>query len=85
METVNVKIVPDEASSIVKRELVSLGLAITASVILVIMQRKLSDPDFVLSCRMRLFNRIARYADSRADFWRQVSGKATDLYLTSRP
>jgi hypothetical protein len=85
VETVNVKIVPDEASSILKREMVSLGLAVTASVILVILQRKLTDPDFMLTCRMRAFNGIARYADTRASFWRNVSDKATSLYLETRP
>lgn len=85
MDTVNVKIIPDESTAIVKREIVSLALAVTATVIMVLVQRKLTDPDFVLTCRMRTFNGIARYADSRASFWRSVSDKATSLYLETRP
>lgn len=85
METVNVKIIPDDKSRIIGRELASLAVALGASLLIVVIQRKLSDPDFILTCRMRVFNGIARYADSRAEFWRQVSGKATSLYLESRP
>lgn len=85
METVNVKIIPDDANKIIKRELVNLGLAIGASILIVLMQRKVSDPDFMLSCRMRTLNGVARYADARAGFWRQISERATSLYLESRP
>ena len=85
METVNVKILPDESGRIIKRELVSLSLAIGASILIVLVQRKVSDPDFVLSCRMRALNGVARYADARAGFWRQISERATSLYLDSRP
>lgn len=85
MDTINVKIIPDESGKIIKREIASLVFAIGASVLIVIVQRKISDPDFVLTCRMRVFNSIARYADARAHYWSQISSKATDLYLTSRP
>jgi hypothetical protein len=85
METVNVKIIPDDANKIIKREIASLSLALAVSILIVIVQRKVSDPDFVLTCRMRTFNGIARYADTRASFWRQISDKATRLYLETRP
>lgn len=84
-DTVNVKIVPDETGKIIRRELISLGLAIGATALMVLMQRKLTDPDFLLTCRMRTFNTVARYADARAQYWSKISSKATDLYLTSRP
>lgn len=85
METVNVKIIPDDANKIIKREIVSLGLALAVSVLIVLVQRKVSDPDFILSCRMRTLNGVARYADTRVSFWRQMSEKATSMYLDSRP
>jgi hypothetical protein len=85
MDTVNVKIIPDDANKIIKREIVSLGLALAVSVLIVLVQRKVSDPDFILSCRMRTLNGVARYADTRANFWRDVSAKASDLYLGTRP
>jgi len=84
-ETLNVKIVPEDANKIVKREIASLAFAIGASILLVVLQRKVSDPDFVLSCRMRFFNTVSRYADSKAKFWSELSCKATDMYLSSRP
>lgn len=85
METVNVKIVPDESGKVIKRELVSLGLALAVSVLIVLVQRKVSEPDFILSCRMQTLNGVARYADKKASFWRQISEKATSAYLDSRP
>lgn len=85
MDTVNVKIIPDDANKIIKREIVSLSLALAVSVLIVLVQRKVSDPDFILSCRMRALNGVARYADTRASFWRQMSEKATSMYLDSRP
>jgi hypothetical protein len=84
-ETVNVRIMPDDTTRIISRELTSLALAVGASLLIVLIQRKVSDPDFVLTCRMRTLNSIARYADTRASFWRTVSDKATKAYLESRP
>lgn len=84
-DTINVKIVPDDRTKIISRELASLGLAIGVSILVVLVQRKVSDPDFVLTCRMRTLNTVARYADTRASFWRNVSENATQLYLESRP
>ena len=84
MDTVKVKIVPDETSEIIGKQLVGIGIAIVATVVLVYVQRKAMEPDFFLSLKMRGLNGIARYADSRAKFWRDVSAKAGDLYLGSR-
>lgn len=84
-DIVNVKIIPAETSDFIVREVIALSLAVSTAVILVLVQRKVSDPDFFLSCRMRTFNAIARYADNRSHFWRDVSSKATSMYLDSRP
>lgn len=84
-EPIKVRIIPEESSKIVRRELASLSLAVAASMLIVLVQRKVSDPDFILSCRMRTLNGVARYADARASFWRQIAERATDLYLESRP
>lgn len=84
METVNVKILHDESRNI-GEQLIGLSFAIAAAIIVVYVQRKVSDPDFFLTMKMRTLNGISRYADTKARFWNDVSAKASALYLESRP
>lgn len=84
METVKVKIVPDDASEIIGKQLIGIGVAIIATVVLVYVQRKAMEPDFFLSLKMRGLNSVAQYADHRAKFWHDVANKASTLYLDSR-
>lgn len=84
-DIVNVKIMPDDTKTIMGRQVASLGFAIGASILVVLIQRKVSDPDFILTCRMRTLDYVARYSDKRVHFWQTISAGATRLYLESRP
>jgi hypothetical protein len=80
-DPVNVKILRDDN---IMPQLIGLGFAVASAVVIVLVQRKVSDPDFILTCKMRILNGTARYADSRAQFWANISRFATNAYIESR-
>jgi hypothetical protein len=82
-EVINVKVLHDEPK--ITEKAAGLAFVIGAAVIAVYIQRKLMEPDFFLTFKMRTLNGISRYADNRAAFWRDVSEKASNLYLATRP
>lgn len=84
-ETVNVKIVPDDPGAVAIRVLVAFGVTTITAVALIWVQRKMSGPDVFLTAKMRGLNITAQLADRQANFWHEVSSKATKAYLESRP
>lgn len=84
-DPVTVKILPDEPAQIIGRQLLGLGCAIGTAAILIWVQKKMMQPDFFLTAKMRTLHTIAEYADSRSTFWRDVAAKASEMYLESRP
>jgi hypothetical protein len=84
-DPIKVKILPDDHGQIIGRHLIELGCAVGTAAIFVWVQRKLSGPDVFLTVKMRSLHALAMYADSRATFWRDISARASELYLESRP
>jgi hypothetical protein len=82
MDIVNVRVLHEEPN--ITDRLIGLGFVVIAGVIAVYVQRKLMEPDFFLTVKMRTLNSVSRYADQRAMFWHGVSEKASNLYLASR-
>jgi hypothetical protein len=83
MEPIEVKILPDQVD--ITKLIINFGITASLAVVLIWIQRKASSPDFILTQKMRALHGIASYADSRMQFWRTVSDKASKLYLESRP
>jgi len=76
---------PEEPAQIIGRQLLGLSVAIGTAAILVYVNRKLMEPDFFLTAKMRTLHAIGIYADNRVKFWRGVADSASKLYLESRP
>ncbi len=84
-DPVTVKIMPEDPGQIIGRQLLGMGIAVGTAAILVYLNRKMMEPDFFLSVKMRTLHKVATYADARASFWRHVASRASEMYLESRP
>ena len=82
-EPISVKILPAEIN--VSNEITSFIITAASVIALVLIQRKLHNPDTMIQLRMRTSLAIYRFADEQAQFWHKVSARATDAYLASRP
>lgn len=60
--------------------LFELAAAVGITVVTVVIQKALTRPDFGRTLGMRVSLGVKRFADSQADVWSEVAGKAAQTY-----
>ena len=85
-EPIRVKILPSEVDkSTITKALFSIAVTATTIAVMVYLERKLSGPDAFLAMKMRALHGVQEVAVRQARFWHDVSARAGDMYLSSRP
>lgn len=70
----------DTVTREIKRQMVVLAFSVAGALITVYVMRRLDDPDFARTAKMRAALQVKQFAEKRVQWWQDIADRATFVY-----
>lgn len=70
----------DTVTREIKRQMIVLAFSVAGALITVYVMRRLDDPDFGRTAKMRAALEVKHFAEKRVQWWQDIADRATFVY-----